>query len=41
MQDPLSEDENEDIHHALEHSILESKIAEMNFGGEQLNYVLS
>ncbi|KAL8097487.1 hypothetical protein AgCh_030571 [Apium graveolens] len=30
--DPLSEDENEDIHHALEHSILESKIAEMNFG---------
>ncbi|KAL8097488.1 hypothetical protein AgCh_030572 [Apium graveolens] len=31
-EDPLSEDENEDIHHALEHSILESKIAEMNFG---------
>ncbi|XP_074344029.1 protein DA1-like isoform X1 [Apium graveolens] len=32
FEDPLSEDENEDIHHALEHSILESKIAEMNFG---------
>ncbi|KAK1359255.1 DA1-like domain-containing protein [Heracleum sosnowskyi] len=31
FEDPLSEDENEDIHHAVQYSILESNSAEMNF----------
>ncbi|KAK1359254.1 DA1-like domain-containing protein [Heracleum sosnowskyi] len=33
FEDPLSEDENEDIHHAVQYSILESNSAVMNFVG--------
>lgn len=40
MQNPLSEDENEDIHHAVEQSDLEFNSAEMNSEGEQLKLLV-
>lgn len=41
MQDPLSEDDNEDIHHAVKYSILQLNSAESNYVGEQLKPVFT